>query len=177
MSLSVATIQPPKAIYREEQWFGWWVYTGLGLLSALAWVILFDRTVGGADLGIRFHGRAFKVLVLSGVVVPPSFVVAALRMLTLVTPGSLRISFGFVPTFRRIVPLDAIASVEVVHYHPIRTYGGWGVRFGRAGERVYNARGDRGVRVRLHDGSRLLVGSQHPEQLALALEASRHPGI
>lgn len=177
MSLSVATIQPPAAIYREEQWFGWWVYAGLGLIFALAWVVLVDRTVGRPDLWVALHGRAFKLAVAAGLVVPPAIVVGALRMLTLVTPTELRISFGFLPTYRRVVALDAIGSIEVVQYHPLRAYAGWGVRFGRDGERVYNARGDRGVRITLRDGSRLLVGSQRPEQFALAIEAARRPGI
>ena len=98
-------------------------------------------------------------------------------MLTIVTPAELRVSFGFLSTYRRIMPVDAIASVEVVQYHPIRDYGGWGLRFGRDGERIYNARGDRGVRLRLRDGSRLLIGSQRPDDLALAIEAARRPGI
>ena len=177
MSLAAATLQPPSAIYREEQLFGWWVYAGLGLVSALAWVVLFDRTIGWAVPWIAWHGRAFKAVVAAGVVLPPSVVIGALRMITLVTPGDLRISFGFLPTVRRIVPLDAIASIEVVHYHPIRDHAGWGFRFGRDGERVYNARGNKGVRVRLRDGSKLLVGSQHPDQLALAIEAARRPGL
>ena len=176
MSL-LAAVRPPGAIYREEQWFGWWVYAGLGLISAAAWILLFDRTVGRPDPWFQFHGRAFKLAVLGGLIGPPALVVGALRMLTLVTPIELRISFGFVPTYRRVVAVDAIASIEVVQYHPIRTYAGWGVRFGRDGERIYNARGDRGVRITLRDGTRLLVGSQRPEQFALAIEAARRPGI
>ena len=175
---SLATVvQPPAAIYREEQWFGWWIYAGLGLISMLAWVVLFDRTVGPPNLWLGLHGRAFKILVAGGVVVPPSLVIGALRMLTLVTPTELRVSFGFLSTYRRVVPADAITGVEVVQYHPIRDYGGWGLRFGRDGERIFNARGDRGVRLHLRDGSRLLIGSQTPDELAMAIDAARRPGI
>lgn len=177
MSLSVATIQSPAAIYREEQWFSWWIYAALGLISVLAWVFLLDRTVGWPSPWMHFHGRIFKTLVATGVVLPPSVVVAALRMITLVTPAEIRVSFGLIPTYRRIISIDAITSVEVVHYHPLRNYGGWGIRFGRDGERVLNARGDRGVRLGLRDGSKLLIGSQRPDELALAIEAARRPGI
>ena len=176
-SLATATVGPPAAIYREEQWFGWWVYAGLGLVSALAWVILFDRTIGQVNPWFGWHGRAVKVLVAGGVVLPPALVLGALRMLTLVTPAELRISFGFLPAYKRVVAIDAIASIEVVQYHPIRDYGGWGLRFRPDGERAYNARGDRGVRIRLRDGSRLLIGSQRPEELARALDAVHRPGI
>jgi len=177
VSLAVAAVPPPSAIYREEQWFGWWIYAVLGLISALAWLVLFDRTLGWNDPMMRFHGRGFKSLVVAGLVLPPSLIVGALRMVTLVIPTELRISFGFLATFRRVVPLDLIQAVEVVHYHPIRSFGGWGIRIGRDGERVYNARGDRGVRIHLHDGTKMLVGSQRPEQLALAIEAARRPGM
>ena len=178
MSLLATTVQPPAAIYREEQWFGWWLYAALGLISALAWVVLFDRTIGPPNLWVGLHGRAFKILIAAGVVLPPSVVVGALRMVTLVTPSELRVSFGFFATYHRRIAADAIARVEVVHhYHPIRDHGGWGLRIGRDGERIYNARGHRGVRIHLRDGSRLLIGSQRPEELAVAIEAARRPGI
>ena len=175
--LATASVGPPAAIYREEQWFGWWVYTGLGLISALAWIILYDRTIGQPNPWVGMHGRAFKLLVAGGVVLPPAVVIGALRMVTMVTPAELRISFGWLATYRRVIAADAIVGVEVIQYHPIRDYGGWGLRFTRDGERIYNARGDRGVRIRLRDGSRLLIGSQRSEELALALDAARRPGL
>ena len=177
MSLAVAAVPPPSALYREEQWFGWWLYAILGLISALAWLVLVDRTLGWNDPNMRFHGCGFKSLVAAGLVIPPAIIVCALRMVTLVTPSDIRISFGFLVTLRRVVLVDQVQAVEVVQYHPIRNFGGWGFRIGRDGERVYNARGDRGVRLLLRDGTRLLVGSQNPDQLALAIEAARRPGI
>ena len=62
-------------------------------------------------------------------------------------------------------------------YRPLADYGGWGVRTGRDGERVLNARGNRGVRLDLSDGTRLLVGSQRPEALAVAIERAIRPGV
>jgi hypothetical protein len=63
----------------------------------------------------------------------------------------------------------------VVNYRPLADYWGWGIRKGRDGERVLNARGNRGVWIDLADGSRLLVGSQRPEDLASALERAVLP--
>ena len=64
--------------------------------------------------------------------------------------------------------------VEV--YRPVLDYGGWGIRRGRDGERVLNARGDRGVRLHHFDGSKILIGSQRAEELALAVEGALRPG-
>jgi hypothetical protein len=93
-------------------------------------------------------------------------------MTTEVTPTDLRVWFGWIPTYRRIVPVGTIVRLEVVSYRPLADYWGWGIRSGRDGERVLNARGNRGVRIELSDGTRLLIGSQRPEALAIALERS-----
>ena len=61
-------------------------------------------------------------------------------------------------------------------FRPIADYGFWGVRSGRDGTRALIARGNRGVRLELADGSFLLIGSQRPEALARAIEHAMQPG-
>ncbi|MBN2098945.1 MAG: hypothetical protein JW753_05030 [Dehalococcoidia bacterium] len=75
--------------------------------------------------------------------------------------------FPFHLTFRRM-PSESVIRYEVLTYRPIRDYGGWGIRYGRGGK-AYNVSGDRGVMLELSDGSRLLIGSQKPEELANAM--------
>ncbi len=104
-----------------------------------------------------------------------ALVVGVLRMTTEVSPGAVRVWFGWVPTFRRSVDLSSVTRLEVIQYRPLRDYGGWGIRYGRDGERILNARGDRGVRLHFADGQRLVIGSQNPELLASALERARRP--
>jgi hypothetical protein len=73
---------------------------------------------------------------------------------------------------RKRVPLDAIRSAKAVQYDPIAEYGGYGIRSGARGL-AYIANGNRGVELDLVDGHKLLVGSERPDQLALALTCSR----
>ncbi len=169
MSLSAVAIQPPSAIYREEQRFGWWIYALLGLMMALSWALLEGR--GGA-----LHGLHHQLGLSVGFSLPIILVVGVLRMTTLVTPTEVRVWFGFIPTYRREIAIVSISRVEVVDYRPIADFKGWGVRVGPDGERALNARGDRGVRLHLVDGSMLLIGSQRPEELALAVEGALRPG-
>jgi len=177
VSLSVAAIQPPAAIFREEQRFGWWVYALLAVMMAMAWALFLHRGGGAGRAAAGFDHQAYLVGVAVGMILPAVLVVGVLRMSTVVTPGVVRVWFGFVPTVRRAFPIDAVARVEVVQYRPLRDYGFWGVRIGPDGERVFNARGDRGVRLHLLDGSRVLIGSQRPEDLALAVEGALRPGL
>jgi hypothetical protein len=175
VSLTVVAIQPPSAIYREEQRFGWWSYALLALVMAMAWATLEGRVPFGQHFAAR-HARLFLLGVASGLVLPVGIVVGLLRMTTLVTPTEVRVWFGFIPTYRRSIPIGTIARVEVVQYRPLVDHGGWGIRAGRDHERVFNARGNRGVRLHLVDGSKILIGSQRPEELALAVEGSLRPG-
>lgn len=173
MSLSVAAIHPPSAIYREEQRFGWWIYALLALMMAAAWVTILGR----GPVGPGLPGRHVPDWIAAGMIPPVLLLLGVLRMTTVVTPTSVRVWFGWVPTYRRAIPIGSVARVEVVEYRPIADCGGWGVRQGRDHERVYNARGNRGVRLHLVDGSRILIGSQRPEELALAVEGALRPGL
>jgi hypothetical protein len=175
VSLSVAAIQPPAAIYREEQRFGWWVYALMVLMVAMAWAIFEGR--GLVRPGLFGHrAQQLFLAVSAGMALPVVFMLGILRMTTVVTPIDVRVWFGFFPTYRRTIFIANISSAEVVQYRPIADCGGWGIRVGRDGERVLNARGNRGVRLHLVDGSKILIGSQRPEELALAVEGALRTG-
>ena len=176
MSVSVAAIQPPSAIYHEEQFFAWWLYVLLAMMVGVGWLAVAPHHAPAA-VGAGPHLPRIELpgSLAVGLVLPPMLVVCVLRMTTEVTPGLCRVWFGFVPTYRRGIPLEVIARVEVVTYRPIRDTFFWGVRTTRDGERVMTARGSRGVRLHLSDGSRVLIGSQRPEELAACLKGAMRP--
>jgi hypothetical protein len=175
VSLSVAAIQPPAAIYREEQRFGWWVYTLMLVMMGMAWAVFEGR--GLVRPGFFGHRAQQLFLAISaGMALPIIFMLGVLRMTTVVTPADVRVWFGYFPTYKRSISILTISRVEVVQYRPIADCGGWGIRIGKDGERVLNARGNRGVRIHLIDGSRILIGSQRPEELALAVEGALRTG-
>ncbi len=170
--MSTATAIPaPTAVYHEEQLFGWWVYALMAGLVAFACVFYLQRP--DADPGSR---GPLTFIILAGLTLPSALTVGVLRMTTEVTAGRVEVWFGWVPTYRRCLDGGSIRRVDVVTYRPLADCGGWGIRTGRDGERVLNARGDRGVRLHMIDGSRLLIGSQTPELLAASIERAMSPG-
>jgi hypothetical protein len=177
--VAVASFQPAAVVYREEQNFDWRYYAATAALEAFVVFTLYWCHLRGQDPAL---GGSAKQLVLAafalvGLGLPPLVVLGFLRMTTEVTPSDVRVWFGWVPTYRRLVPVAAVQKIEVVSYRPLLDHGGWGVRSGRDGERVLSARGNRGVRLDLSDGTRLLIGSQRPEALALAIEGALRPGV
>jgi hypothetical protein len=165
---SVATLQPEAVVFREEQYFDWRVYSMIALMEMLTGV--------GLARGHVWSGE-FVLGIVIGLVLLMFLIVFLLYMTTEVTPTDVRIWFGWTPTYRRIVPIGTVCRIEVVTYRPIADFGFWGIGSGRDGERALTARGNRGVRLELHDGTKLLIGSQRPEALALALEQALRSGV
>lgn len=177
---TVATMRPAATIFHEEQSFDWRVFALIGTIELFTgyWMVWLTRHWGPvASLLAQRWSLEFTLTLLGAVTAPFLLVVALLQMTTEVTATEVRVWYGWLPVYRRSLPLTAICRFEVVQYRPILDHGGWGIRCARDGERVLTARGDRGVRIELTDGTRLLIGSQRPEELAETLERARNPHI
>jgi hypothetical protein len=119
--------------------------------------------------------------VISGGLLWPAFVVTAvvavwflrLKLVTEVRDDGVFIWFVWLWP-ERTIPWDQIRSVETRVYRPVRDFGGWGVRWAARGI-VYHARGNRGVRMILASGERVMIGSQRADELAGAI--ARRTGL
>jgi hypothetical protein len=173
-------MRPAAVVFREEQYFDWRVYALIAVLEVLAGIALvwlIPRWDFVAALLAHKWSIEFSLAAALGLSVPMALAVLLLQMTTEVTPTEVRVWFGWVPIYRRVVSIPEIRRYHVVQYRPIADYGGWGIRAGRDGERVLNARGNRGVRLELSDGTRLLIGSQRPEELAETIESAHRTDI
>jgi len=145
--------------FHEEQRFR---QPWLWLLLA---VVFIGVILAIASVGLSREGSIFIVLG-AGVVPLIAVLLAFVQLVTDVSDDTLTIAYrGLWPT-RRIALRD-IARHEVVTYRGWLT--GYGVRISFTYGMVYNSSGDRGVRIVLRDGSKLLVGSQRAEELNAAL--------
>jgi hypothetical protein len=95
------------------------------------------------------------------------FRLITVRLVTEVRRGELIIRMRGLWRLRR-VPLDHIQSVETITHNIARDYGGYGFRSIQGGK-AYVANGDRGLRVTLTGGEKVVVGSQRPGELAQVL--------
>ena len=158
-----------QVFFREEQSFRqrWvWAIVLLPLLSvtsALVWLVLF-KPPGSVPPQLLRSLDAISLVLLA-----IALWLYKLRLVTEVRAGCLVLHFQWLWR-RRWIPFTDIQSYNVVTYRPIAEYGGWGIRYGAAGDKAYNVSGTRGVRLQFTDGGRLLIGSERPEELALALD-------
>jgi len=146
----------------------WWVRLIVVAIAALGWWAFIQQIVLGAQWGTKPapDWGVWLIFLIAGLIVP--VFMFGTRLETIVTQDALRLHYRFLK--RRTVPLADIVSAHAVTYHPLLEYGGWGLRWSPGRGWAWNAAGNRGVRLELAGGKKLLVGSQRPEALAEALE-------
>jgi hypothetical protein len=164
--------QTQEALFAEEQSFRqawvWALMLGvlLMLVGIFAAVILGAPNKGGTLEGLVGIGVGIVLVVGAAVLM------YVMRLSVRVDATGLHVRFF--PLVRKDIPLEEIARWEARTYRPILEYGGWGIRCSWKGM-AYNVSGNRGVQLEFTNGKRLLIGSQHPEELATAI--SRAKGI
>jgi len=133
----------------------------VGMLALLIWQVVLGHPWGKAPMSNAnvIGWTAFLWLIY--------FRLITVRLVTEIRQGELVIALRGLWRSRH-VPLDRIQSVETITHDIARDYGGYGIRSTREGK-AYVAAGDRGVRVTLTAGEKLVVGSQRPDELAAAL--------
>ncbi|SMB96880.1 hypothetical protein SAMN00120144_2950 [Hymenobacter roseosalivarius DSM 11622] len=57
-----------------------------------------------------------------------------------------------------------VSRAYVREYDPLGEYGGWGIK-GVISNRAYNMAGSYGLQLELHNGNRVLLGTQQPKAL------------
>jgi hypothetical protein len=152
-------LPPPDVLFHEEQQFRQpWIWALLLLTSAATFSVIFTSPS---------FGLAVTVLLLDAALLGFMY---SLKLTTEVRQDGIYIRFF--PMFRQTIPMSQLSNHYARSYRPIREFGGWGVRYGWQGK-AYNVRGNRGVQLELAGGKRLLIGSQRPEEMALAVAAAR----
>lgn len=92
----------------------------------------------------------------------------SMKLVVRVSKGCLHVRFF--PFVNRTLPVEQIVRREARIYHPIREYGGWGVRYGgKKRGRAYTVSGNFGVQLDLRNGERLLIGCRRADELVNAL--------
>jgi hypothetical protein len=171
--------QYENPLFAEEQKFApGWVFLALVVtlpVLVLQGVATYQQFVmrrpwgnnPASDRGLLL-ADALVVLVCGGV----AWLVASIRLTVRVSRELLDVHFF--PVRHKRIPVGDIAGAFVRSFSPLGEYGGWGLRLSLRGNGWgYFLRGDRGVQLVLRSGSKMLVGSQRPDQLLAAVHQAQ----
>ena len=157
--------------YQEFQRFSHliWVWFVILPIAGFIWYAAYRQLIAGHSVGP--HPAPDLILALFwvafGIAMPLLFFFGGMR--TEVRADDIHLQGVPLPFCTKHINYSEIETYEARRYHPLRDFWGWGIRFGRSG-RAYTVRGNQGVQLVFKNGQRLLIGSQHPEQLVEAVD-------
>jgi hypothetical protein len=161
-----------STLFHESQPFRiWWLWLILLIPVAVSWWIFIVQIGLGTPVGNHPAPDVvtFIFWLLFGLGLP---LFAYYTRLT-IDVGVDGIHLRFFPLYSRTIAHKDIVAYQARQYSPLREYGGWGVRYGGRKKRAFIVGGNRGVELTLADGTRVLIGSQRPEEFASAIGAAK----
>lgn len=156
----MATMERP--VYKE--WSPWPAWIQVVFWGAMVASMVAVATSPGMNPAARMR----TLLLLAGILALAQWVVAGLTVR--LYRDHLEVCLGTARLIKKRVRYEDIERIESVKYHPLKEFGGWGVRFS-GNKRAWTARGDQAVVLHLSDGIQVYVGSDKPQRLEERIRA------
>ncbi len=87
-----------------------------------------------------------------------------MKLETRIDAQGIYVRFHGIPFCKRTIAWQDIKTVSVITYSPLSDYGGWGVRYGMAGNGwCYNVSGSHGIKLFSQNGKPFLIGTQQAD--------------
>jgi hypothetical protein len=166
-----------NTLFTERQRFNQgWLWLGLAAINTFFLYGLFTQTVQDVPFGdhpMSNTGLAFT----AGGLLLITLLLLSVRIDTEIRQDGIYVRFfPFQLAFRKYA-WELLKDAQVRQYKPLVEYGGWGIRFEFSGNgrgKALMVSGDMGLQLELTDGTRMLIGTQKPEELEAAVSAARN---
>jgi hypothetical protein len=155
--------------FSEKQKFTqWWLWIILiGIIGTTSYGAI-SQLVFGKPFGDKPASDAGLLLLLVFI----SLLLILLRNISLTTQitaeGIACKLFPFHFSYR-VFKWTEVSNCYVRKYSPIIDYGGWGIKYGLKGL-AYNISGNFGIQLELKSGSKILIGTQKPDEVKKLLD-------
>ena len=154
-----------QILFEEKQSFRqWWLWLILLSFSGFYFYCLFSNESKISDLFLS-PVIIFSTILLSTLLL--CFLIY--RLETQVRTDGIYIRFfPFTRKFKKYT-FDEISKAYVRKYNAIMEFGGWGYRIGWK-KKAFNVSGNQGLQLEFNDQTKLLIGTQKPEELIAVID-------
>lgn len=162
-----------QATFHEIQRFNkWWHYLIIGsplVLSILIGIAAY------ADMNKNMPASGPTPLLISGATILSTLLLFVwflyLKLETRIDAQGIYVRFHGIPFCKRSISWQELKTISLISYSPLSDYGGWGVRYGMAGNGwCYNVSGNNGIKLFYQNGKPFLIGTQQPEAARHTIE-------
>jgi hypothetical protein len=154
-------------IFKETQKFRqiWlWiilVVTGLSTTGAFGYGIWL-QVIGGQRFGNNPISNSALIITFILVLILNSglsLLFGLSKLTTVIDKAGIEYKFSPFHTSSHFIYWNMIEKWEVIAYHPVMDYGGWGIKSNKQGK-AFNVSGDKGLLLYLKSGKKILIGTQ-----------------
>lgn len=162
-----------QPVFHEIQRFNrWWHYLIAAVPVLLTTGISLTVYVNSSS---KVHTSDTLPLTIPGAVILSSllafFWFLSMKLETVIDAQSISVRFRGIPFCKRTIAWHDIKTVSLIDYSPLIDYGGWGVRYGMAGNGwCYNVAGNKGIKLFYQNGSPFLIGTQQADAAQKVIE-------
>lgn len=151
-------------VFEETQRFNqWWIQLlNFGILGFLCYTCYRWFVLKEASGNVSVDDTTGQILVIITLLVVFG-IIYLFKLKTVINEKG--IHYQFLPFHRtqKSIPWNEIEKCYTRKYRPISEYGGWGYKYGLGGGKALNVKGNMGIQIQLKTGSKLLIGTQKPQ--------------
>lgn len=149
------SIKNELTTFNETQWFAK-NPLGMGIILLLISLFVYVVFIQDSSKEAIFFAVFFLGL--------PLLFILSIHLKILVDSNTIQMKF-FPLFFEETFHKQNIENLQLIKYHPIRDFGGWGIRYGKNNIRAFNISGNRGLLVTLKNGEKILIGTKRAKDL------------
>jgi hypothetical protein len=158
-----------KILFHETQRFNfWWIWLPLLLVVSYAFYGIARQLLTGEKFGDKPPSDG-GVIILACILLLVLALFRFMKLETIITEEGIYVQLFPFHLRHRFISWERIRKCSVRSYKPLMEYGGWGLRYGLGGW-AYNVAGNIGLQIEYDSNKRLLIGTQKPKELVVALE-------
>ncbi|MDY3364411.1 hypothetical protein JSO61_009115 [Riemerella anatipestifer] len=151
---------------RFKQWWLWLILLGVNGLFLFG---VFKQVIGGQQFGDKPMSNA-GLLVATGLTIAFTLLFVNIRLDTTIKKDGIYVRFFPYHLKFKYYSWDSLTKSYVRQYSPLTEYGGWGLRLGLFGKgTAFNVSGDKGLQLEFSNNTKLLIGTNKPDELTETL--------
>jgi hypothetical protein len=173
--MDMANFTEDSVLFHEEQRYTqWWIWAIIFVINGTILYGCIMQVLGGQQFGDNPMSNvgliAFTISFLAF-----SFFISRFRLQTYAKSDGVYVRFFPFQYKYKYYSWETITKSHVRTYRAFKEFGGWGLRYGLMGKgRAFTLKGNKGWQLEFADKSKLLIGTQRPEDLTSFLVETKH---
>ena len=153
--------------YERQRLRQWWLWLIVILAIVVPAVIQISKM---SDSGVPQQQMLYYLLSYIACCIPVLLLICCIKLETKITEKCVYVRLFPLQISFRSYAFSEMSAYFVRKYHPVREYGGWGLK-GTFNNRALNISGNQGLQIVFKNEKKLLIGTRRPQEIMEILKS------